>query len=386
MPTTTGSALELRAEAVVDLDAIRTSVATLCRKAGPAAVMAVVKADGYGHGAEPSARAALEAGATWLGTVLVEEALALRSAGITAPLLVLLEPPPGAADLAVPADIDLGIGTVAGLAAAADAGRATGRPARVHLKVDTGLTRGGAYGDEWPRLVAAAAQAEAHGGVRVVGVWSHFAHADAPGHATTALQVERFRDAVAVAEQAGLRPDVRHLANSAATLTLPEAHFDLVRPGVAVYGVSPVPAVASSAELELLPAMTLRARVALTKRVPANTGVSYGHRYVTDAETTLALVPLGYADGVPRAATNTADVWLAGERRRISGTVCMDQFLVDVGDDAVSAGDEVVLFGPGTSGEPTAEDWAQALGTISYEIVTRVGARVPRTYTGEGAR
>jgi alanine racemase len=383
--TAAGPALALRAEAVIDLDAIRTSVATLHRHAGSAAVMAVVKADGYGHGAVQSAHAALDGGATWLGTVLVEEALALRAAGITVPLLVLLEPPQGAAELAVPADIDLGVGTVAGLTAAAQAGRDTGRVARVHLKVDTGLARGGATAAEWPALVEAAVHAEAEGGVRVVGLWSHFAHADAPGHATTAAQVRRFREAVDLAERGGLRPDVRHLANSAATLTLPDAHFDLVRPGVAVYGVSPVPATAGSAELGLRPAMTLRARVALTKRVPADTGVSYGHRYTTGAETTLALVPLGYADGVARAATNTAEVWLHRRRRRISGTVCMDQFLVDVGDDDVSAGDEVVLFGPGDSGEPTAEEWAQALGTISYEIITRVGARVPRTYVGEGA-
>lgn len=386
MPATpAGPALALRAEAVIDLDAIRTSVGTLCRHAGAAGVMAVVKADGYGHGLVPSARAALDGGATWLATVLVEEAVALRRAGVTAPVLVLLEPPPGAADLAAAHDIDLGCGTVAGLEQAARAGRAAGGAVRVHLKVDTGLARGGATAADWPELVAAARRAETDGGVRVVGLWSHFAHADAPGHATTAAQVARFREAVDVAERAGLRPDVRHLANSAATLTLPDATFDLVRPGVAVYGISPVPATATSADLGLVPAMTLRARVALTKRVPPDTGVSYGHRYTTTRETTLALVPLGYADGVPRAATNAAQVWLGGERRTISGTVCMDQFLVDVGDDHVSAGDEVVLFGPGRDGEPTAQDWAQALDTISYEIITRIGSRVPRTYVGESA-
>jgi alanine racemase len=383
--TTAGPALALRAEVLVDLDAIRTSVSTLQRHAGDAAVMAVVKADGYGHGAVPSARAALDGGATWLGTVLVEEALALRAAGITARVLVLMEPPPGAAELAVGADVELGIGSVDGLLAAAHAGLAAGRPVHVHLKVDTGLSRGGATGADWPALVAAAAREEAEGGVRVVGVWSHFAHADDPGHPTTATQLARFRDALDVATRGGLRPEVRHIANSAATLTLPDAAFDLVRPGIAVYGISPVPATASSAQLQLAPAMTLRARVALTKRVPAATGVSYGHRYTTSSDATLALVPLGYADGVPRAATNTAEVWLAGARRRISGTVCMDQFLVDVGDDPVETGDEVLLFGPGTHGEPTAQDWARALDTISYEIITRVGTRVPRTYLGEGA-
>ncbi|MDT7548313.1 MAG: alanine racemase, partial [Actinomycetota bacterium] len=182
---------------------------------------------------------------------------------------------------------------------------------------------------------------------------------------------------------AGLEPEVRHLANSAATLTAPATHFDLVRPGLAVYGLSPVPDIGSPADLGLRPAMTLLSTVALTKRVPAGSGVSYLHRYVTSAPTSLALVPLGYADGVPRSATNLAQVQLRGRRRTIAGTVCMDQFVLDVGEDDVDAGDEVVLFGPGTGGEPTAQDWADWLGTINYEIVTRVGARVPRTYTGE---
>jgi alanine racemase len=183
-----------------------------------------------------------------------------------------------------------------------------------------------------------------------------------------------------VAAAAGLRPEVRHLANSAATLTAPATHFDLVRPGVAVYGLSPIPHLHAPADLGLRPAMTLVSTVALTKRVPAGSGVSYLHRYITQDETTLALVPLGYADGIPRSATNTAQVLLGGSRRTIAGTVCMDQFVLDVGADAVAAGDAVVLFGPGTAGEPTAQDWAEWLGTINYEIVTRVGARVPRTY------
>jgi alanine racemase len=362
---------------------VRTSVAALVDRAGPAAVMAVVKADGYGHGAVPSARAALSAGATWLGVVLVEEALALRAAGITAPVLVLLEPPPGAADLAIAAGVDLGIGTRAGLAECVAAATRAGRPVRVHLKVDTGLARGGATAAEWPTLVADAARAQADGTVDVVGIWSHFANADSTGHALTGVQISRFGEAVALAHAAGVRPPLRHLANSAATLMIPDAHFDLVRPGIAVYGISPVPADRTPAELGLVPAMSLRARVALVKRVAAGTGVSYGHRYTTRSETSLALVPLGYADGIPRAATNAAEVLVGGARRTISGTVCMDQFLVDVGDGPVAAGDEVVLFGPGTGGEPTAEDWARALGTISYEIVTRVGSRVPRRYLGE---
>jgi alanine racemase len=190
---------------------------------------------------------------------------------------------------------------------------------------------------------------------------------------------------VAFAERVGITPEVRHLANSAATLSVPEARFDLVRPGIAVYGLSPLPETAPSHAVGLVPAMTLRAAFALVKRVPAGEGVSYGHAYVTPRETTLGLVPLGYADGVPRSASNVGPVWAAGRRRTIAGAVCMDQFVLDLGDDPVAEGDEVVLFGPGTSGEPTAQDWAEATGTIAYEIVTRIGARVPRHYVGEEA-
>jgi alanine racemase len=216
-----------------------------------------------------------------------------------------------------------------------------------------------------------------------VGVWSHFALADSPEHPTVQAQLACFREALEVAEGRGWHPQVRHLANSAATLATPDAHFDLVRPGVSVYGLSPGPLLGRPADLGLVPAMTLRAEVALAKRVPAGSGVSYGHRYHTAAEATLALVPLGYADGVPRHATNVGEVLLAGRRRPIAGTVCMDQFVVDVGDDDVSEGDEVVLFGPGDRGEPTADDWAEAIGTINYEIVTRIGPRVSRRYIGE---
>ena len=351
---------------MVDLDAVRESVALLRRAAGGAEVLAAVKADGYGHGARQVARAALEAGATWLGVVLVEEAVALRQAGIRAPILVMMEPPPGAGVVAAEHDVDLGVGSPASLEDAVAAG------ARVHLKVDTGLSRGGSV--DWPDFVAAARKLDAD----VVGVWSHLACAEVRGAPSNAAQLARFAEALEVAESAGLRPSLRHLANSAATLTIPDARYDLVRPGIAVYGLSPV----AGETFGLRPAMTLRARVAMTKRVPGGTGVSYGHRYTTSAETTLALVPVGYGDGVPRAATNTAEVWLGGARRRISGTVCMDQFVVDVGDAEVEAGDVVVLFGEGAHGEPTAQDWADALGTISYEVVTRIGARVPRTYVG----
>jgi alanine racemase len=372
------------AEAVIDLDAVRTSTAELVRRAGSAAVMAVVKADGYGHGMLPCARAALDAGAQWLGTAKPSEALELRAAGIDVPILAWLAGPHDDLTPAVVAGIDLSAGAPWMLRQLQAAAAAAGRPARVHLNVDTGLHREGATAADWPELLAAALRGEAEGTLEIIGVWSHFALADDPGHPTVRAQLTHFREALEVAARAGVRPQVRHLANSAATLANPDVHFDLVRPGVAVYGLSPGPLVGRSADLGLVPAMTLTAEVALTKRVPAGSGVSYGHRYHTACEATLALVPLGYADGVPRHATNLGEVLIGGKRRRIAGTVCMDQFVVDVGDDAVAPGDQVVLFGPGDRGEPTAQDWAEAIGTINYEIVTRVGPRVPRRYVESG--
>jgi len=368
------------AVARVDLGAIRSNVAALAGGTS-AEVMAVVKADGYGHGLVPSAQAAVEGGATWLGTALLDEALALRAAGLTGPrVLAWLMGPGEAWAEALQADVDVSVNAEWALAEVVAAARETGVTARVHLKVDTGLSRGGAAVADWPSLVVAARKAEAEGAVHVVGLWSHFAYADAPGHPTIARQADVFREAVAHAEGAGIDPEVRHLANSAATLTAPDQHFDLVRPGIAVYGLSPVPDVAGPAHYGLRPAMTLAADLVLVKRVPAGTGVSYGHTYTTDRETSLGLVPLGYADGVPRNASNLGPVLAAGRTRTVAGQVCMDQLVLDLGDDPAEAGDEVVLFGTGEDGGPTAQDWAAATGTISYEIVTRVGPRVPREY------
>jgi alanine racemase len=283
------------------------------------------------------------------------------------------------------ADVDLSVNAGWALDEVVAAARQTGTTARVHLKVDSGLGRGGAALADWADLVEAARKAEAEGVVRVVGLWSHLAYADAPGHPTIVRQAEVFREAVALAEGAGIDPEVRHLANSAATLTAPEHHFDLVRPGLAVYGLSPVPDVAGPSAYGLRPAMTLAADLVHVKRVPAGSGVSYGHTYTTARETTLGLVPLGYADGVPRAGGNVGPVLAAGRTRTVAGRVCMDQLVLDLGDDDVAVGDEVVLFGPGDDGGPTAQDWAEATGTISYEIVTRVGPRVPRVYVGGDA-
>ena len=375
----------MRAEAVIDLAALRGNIRALRARTGSAAVMSVVKADAYGHGMVPCARAALDAGVTWLGTATPEEALGLRAAGITAEqarVLCWLWTPAGPWEQAVAADIDISVSGGWALRHVLAAVRATGRPARIHLKADTGLGRNGAQPHDWPELVAAARAAEAEGLLAVAGVWSHFACADEPGHPANTAQLDAFREALAVAEAAGLRPEVRHLANSPATLTLPESHFDLVRTGLAQYGLSPVPDLAGPEEFGLRPVMTLQAGLAQVKRVPAGHGVSYGHRYVTEGDTTLALVPLGYADGVPRHASDTGPLWLAGKWRTVAGRVAMDQFVVDLGGDRAEVGDLAVLFGPGDRGEPTAEDWARATGTISYEIVTRIGVRVPRRYVG----
>ena len=371
------------ARAVVDLAAIRANVETLAARAPSAQVMAVVKADGYGHGLVPSARAALAGGATWLGAAQVPEALALRAAGLDARILTWLYAPGAPLADAVAADVDVSVSAPWALDELVAGARQVGRSARVHLKVDTGLGRSGSMPSEFPALLDAALRAEASGEVRVVGIWSHFAWADAPQHPTVRAQAEVFAAMVGLAERRGARLEVRHLANSAATLTNPAVHYDLVRPGIAVYGLSPMPDLADATELGLVPAMTLEAELALVKRVPAGQGVAYGHLYTTAAETTLGLVPLGYADGIPRHASERGPVLVGDRRLTVAGRICMDQFVLDLGPEArESAGDRVVLFGPGTAGEPTAEDWARASGTIGYEIVTRIGARVPRVYVG----
>jgi alanine racemase len=375
-----------RIEAVVDLDAVRHNVALLAGLAGGsgASTMVVVKADGYGHGAVEVARAALDAGATWLGVCTLEEAAELRAAAIPAPLLSWLHVPDEDMAGAVATAVDLGIASPRDLAAAAAAGRAAGRPARIHLKIDTGLSRNGCPPQEWGALLEAVAGPAEEGVVEPVAVWSHLAHADAPAHPTIDRQAARLDDAHRAATTRLDRPLLRHLANSAATLTRPDLHLDLVRPGIAVYGLDPVE---GGSGHDLRPAMTLRSRVALVKTVAAGEGVSYGHTWTTPDRRALALVPAGYADGVPRqlGATGRLAVAIGGVRRPVVGRVCMDQVMVDLGpaDGAhgVAEGDEVVLFGPGDGrgpadgGLPTAAEWADLLGTIHYEIVTGVGGR-----------
>jgi alanine racemase len=372
-----------RVEAVIDLGAVRANIARLRDVAQGSQLMAVVKADGYGHGMQPVARAAREAGADWIGVAVLEEALALRAAGDTGRLLCWLATPGESYAEAVRNDIDVTASSRWQLGEVVAAARSAGVRARLQLKVDTGLSRNGCLPSDWPDLAAAAAAAQRDGDITVTGVWSHLACADEPEHPANDSQQQVFDEALGVAAYSGLEPEVRHLANSPATLTRPGAHYDLVRTGLAVYGLSPAPGVAGAAGFGLRPALTLTARLAAVKRVPEGMGVSYGHTFVTERTTTLGLVPLGYGDGVPRAAANRAQVLVHGRRARVVGSICMDQFVVDLGTaDDVATGEEVVLIGAGEAGEPTAQDWAEWTGTIAYEVVTRLGGRIVRRYTG----
>lgn len=382
-PVSTAPAYLGTSRATIDLGAIRDNVAELDRRAGDAGVIAVIKADAYGHGLIPSARAALAGGARYLAVAQLAEALSLRAAGVTAPLLTWLFGPGDDLTEAARAGITLSAGAPWAIEAVGAAARETGVTVRTHLKVDTGLGRGGSWGDDLDAVLRRAAELEAEGAVEVEGIWSHFAWADAPEHPTVRAQQETFMVVCDRAERMGLRIPLRHLANSAATLTNPSAALDLVRPGLAIYGLSPVPDLGRPEDFGLREAMRLTARLVNVKDAPAGQGVSYGHQYTTTETTRLGLVPLGYSDGIPRHAGNAGPMRVGGSTLRIAGRVCMDQVVLDLGagSDAVP-GDEVVLLGRGVDGDPTAQDWAEAAGTINYEIVTRLGARVPRVYVG----
>ena len=373
-----------RAEAVINLRAISENVGRLRDHVGGLDLMAVVKADGYGHGLIESARAARLGGATWLGVALLDEARQLRAAGDRGPVLSWLAVPGERYDEAIQESIEVSAYSVQQLQEIAHAAMASGARAAVQLKVDSGLGRGGAHLDDWAQLVEEAVRLQADNRVEVTGVWSHLACSDEPQHRSVSEQTAAFDEALAVARAAGLDPRHVHLANSGGVLNLPETWHTMVRPGISIYGVSPMSD--GSSPVTLIPAMTLRATVALVKRVHTGQGVSYGHSYVVADETTLALVPLGYGDGVPRQASGHGPVSIAGERYRVCGRVCMDQFVVDLEtvDDRVSVGDSVVLFGDPARGEPSALEWADAADTIAYEIVTRIGPRVPRRYQGGG--
>ncbi|WP_204804125.1 alanine racemase [Mycobacterium riyadhense] len=369
----------LLAEAVVDLGAIEHNVRVLREHAGNAQVMAVVKADGYGHGAVRVARAALAAGAAELGVATVDEALALRADGITAPVLAWLHPPGMDFGPALLGDVELAVSSARQLDELLDAVRRTGRTATVTVKVDTGLNRNGVSPAQYPAMLTALRRAVAEETIRLRGLMSHMVYADAPDQPINDVQAQRFAALLAQARDQGVRFEVAHLSNSSATMARPDLTLDLVRPGIAVYGLSPVPRLG---DMGLVPAMTVKCAVALVKSIRAGESVSYGHTWTAPRDTNLALMPIGYADGVFRALGGRLDVLINGRRRPGVGRICMDQFVVDLGPGRVDVaeGDEAILFGPGTRGEPTAQDWADLVGTIHYEVVTSPRGRVTRTY------
>jgi alanine racemase len=365
--------------AEIDLDAIRHNVQTLRELVAPSQLLAVVKADGYGHGAVPAARAAVDAGADGLGVALVEEGLELRMAGIGVPVLVLSESHPSSLDALVAHELAATIYTPEGVAALSAASDRAQKTIAVHLKVDTGMQRVGARPAD---AVALAKQIDAAPGLRLAAVMTHFPVADQPDDPYTAAQLSTFEAVRAELDAAGLRPEMAHAANSAGAIAHPASRLDLVRCGIAIYGVAPGPALEGA--IDLRPAMRLVSEVSFVKTVPAGTRVSYGLAYETPSATVLATVPIGYADGVPRRlGAAGGEVLIGGRRARIAGNVTMDQIVVDCGPDAaVAVGDEVVLFGRQADEEVPAEEWARRLGTIGYEIVTRVGPRVPRVPAG----
>ena len=368
------------ATVVVNLSAISHNIALLAQHAAASQVMAVVKADGYGHGLVPSAQAARAGGATWLGVVSIDEAAALRASGDTGSIFAWRTSAQSDFAAAVRLDVAVSAAAPEALQAIAAAATAAGRQASVHLALDSGLGREGApLGEQWDVLLAAAATLDP-ALVDVCGVWSHLAFADDPHHPTVDAQRSAFIAGVEQAQSVGLDIRLRHLANSAATLTRPDLHFDIVRPGLAVYGISPMPD--GGARFGLRPAMTFRAPVFAVKQLPAGHGIGYGHTYHTSQDTTVVVAAAGYAEGVPRTAGNSAPVQVNGGRFTISGRVSMDQVSIDVGAHAVAVGDTVTFFGPGDSGEPTADEFARACGTISYEVITRLGARATRVYIG----
>ena len=363
----------MRAFVEVNLNAISNNI-KLVKSKTQAQILAVVKADAYGHGLIPVAKCAVDAGATWLGVALLEEAISLREAGIKVPIISWLTPPSSDFKQAIELDIDLAIPSLKHLEVIVAAGKALGKKPRVHIEVDTGMTRGGLLG-EWPEFLIAAKGAE----IEVVGFWSHFARADEPDEIANQSQMLEFESKLAQLIATGITPKYIHLANSAATLTNPNSHKNIVRLGIAMYGLSPdVNTLGSSQNLELEPAMTLKAEIHLVKRVPAGSPVGYGGTQTTLRDTKLAIITIGYSDGIPRNASSAAGVFAAGRKAAIIGRVSMDQFVVDLGADSNAVAGEIVeVFG---ANGYSIDDWAAASGTINYEIVTRIAARVPRIY------
>lgn len=362
--------MEHRAEARIDLAALAANISTLKAACG-VDLLAVVKADAYGHGLIEIGLASEKNGADWLGVALLEEAITLRTHGVRIPILAWLVPPGSDFRAGLKHDIDVAISSIA----AFDEVSALKAKARVHIEVDTGMTRGG-FLDEWSEFLRSD-----FSHVEVVGVFSHFARADEPDEVQNFNQLNRFNEMVNDLAQVGINPPIKHLSNSAATLKNHGAAFDLVRTGIAMYGLSPdVEILGNSKELGLKPVMQLRAKLHLVKKVPAGLPVGYGGIAVTATETKLGIVAMGYADGIPRIA-QAAGIFIDGVRAPIIGRVSMDQFVVDLGAESTAkSGDWTIVFGDGTHGEYTADDWGMASSSINYEIVTRIGPRVPRIY------
>jgi len=363
----------MRAVVEINLRAISNNIA-LIKSRTSAQILAVVKADAYGHGLIPVANCAIKSGATWLGTALLEEALTLRASGIGAPIIAWLTPPSSDFKAAIQSDIDLSIPSLKHLELIVAAGKALGKTPRVHIEVDTGMGRGGLLG-EWQEFLIAIKGAD----VEVVGFWSHFARADEPDEISNINQLKELADKLVELREYGINPKVIHIANSAATLTNPDSHNEIIRLGISMYGLSPdVNTLGSSQALDLEPAMTLKAEVHLVKRVSAGSPIGYGATESTSRDTKLAIIAMGYSDGIPRNTSNKAGIFVAGAKALIIGRVSMDQFVVDLGPDSdAKAGDIAEVFGH--SGY-SIDDWAEAAGTINYEIVTRIAARVPRIY------
>lgn len=356
----------------IDPSAVAANTRLFARRAGDAALMAVVKADGFGHGIVEMARVALANGARWLGVTSLAEALRLRESGIGAPILSWLNPVDLDVHAAVRYRVDVGIPSLQHLARVTS--QRPARPLRIHLHLDTGMARDGAAPADWAELFDRARRAELEGHVEVVAVMGHLPCADQPGHPSTRTGLRALLAGVALAESAGLRPTLRHLAATAAALTDDSTHLDLVRVGAGLVGIDP------SGTTRLAQAIRLSAPVVQVRALPAGTGIGYGHADVTDTPTNVGLLPVGYADGLPRTASGVAEVWVDGRRCRVRGRISMDQTVVDLGGAPVPPGTTAVVFGPGHDAEPTIDDWARWSGTLPHEIVTGLGTRLERQY------
>ena len=372
-----------RASAEINLSAIADNLKLIKGKTN-AQVLAVVKADAYGHGLIQVGKAAEAAGANWLGTALLEEGIALRNSGVKVPIISWLTPLGENFKTAINLDIDLSISSIELLTEVISAGKVVKKIPRVHIEVDTGMSRGG-VGDDWNLLLTELSKTVKANEINIIGIWSHFARADEPGQAMNQEQLNTFEDRIKSASDVGIKPEFIHIANSAAALTNNGAHKNIIRWGIGLYGLSPdINNLGDSKSLKLKPAMRLKAKLHLVKAVKAGVSVGYGGTAITKSDTKLGVVTLGYADGVPRNANNLAGVFVDGKRAPLIGRVSMDQFVVDLGiNSSAKTGDEVIVFGDGSSGEYTADEWAKASGTINYEIVTRIGSRVPRIYPRE---